>query len=154
MADTNELIQRPQPSKNSPIWKAQAELTARVIKEAEEAIGMLGCDDNGEPYQWDVIGPNLFDEYEYELMIQTIYACGWVCDDFPLDDFLPQVNRDVEGTVGKWGLPQLRLYLHTLMRGEKLCDGDYSVVLEAFASGALQVVATRLQTDESLCEAF
>lgn len=102
------------------------------------------------PYQWDAIGERLFDEYEYQLLIKALYACGWVCDDLPHDDFLPQVNRDVEGTVGKWGLSQLRLYLHTLMRGEKWCDGNSSVVLEAFDSGALWTVADRLKNDESL----
>lgn len=149
MATTNELIHQRQPSMNSPIWKSQAELTARVIFEAADAFGELG-EEGQEPYQWDAIGPALFEEYEYELLLLTLYACGWVCDDLPLDDFLPQVNRDVDGTVGKWGLPQLRLYLHTLMRGEKWCGGDSSVVLEAFESGALQTVARRLQEDESL----
>lgn len=151
MTTTDELIHHRQPFGNSPIWKTQAELTARVILEAAEALGELR-EEGQEPYQWDVIGPALFKEYEYELLIQTLYACGWVCDDLPLHDFLPQVNRDVAGTVGVWALPQIRLYLHTLMRGEKWCDGGSSVVLEAFASGALQAVADRLENDENLYE--
>lgn len=152
MTNASLLIQRHQPSSASLIWEAQAKLTAWVIQEAEEAIGAISCDDSGEPYQWEVIGPSLFDEYEYQRLIQTVYACGWVCNDLPLHDFLPQVNRDVAGTVGVWAFPQLRLYLHTLMRGEKWCDGDSSVVLDAFASGALHTVADRLQNDQSLYE--
>lgn len=163
MKETTELIQRKQPLRDSPIWEAQAKLTARVIQEAAEALSFLGDPDDPydvplaratdgsiAPYQWNLIGPALFEEYEYQLLIQVLYACGWACQDFPLDDFLPQVNRDVAGTVGVWDLPQLRLYLHTLVRGEKWCDGDSSVVLEAFASGALQTIAKRLQEDESL----
>lgn len=155
MIETNDLIQRNQPLRGSPIWEAQAKLTARAILEAEIAFEYLWADDRGTLLNdlsspWEKIGPAIFDEPDYQFLIQTIYACGWVCDDLPLDDFLPQVNRDVDGTVGKWGLPQLRLYLHTLMRGEKWCDGNSSVVLEAFDSGALQTVARRLQEDESL----
>lgn len=157
MTETNELIQRRQPLRDSPIWESQAKLTARVIQETATAYEHLWADGRGTLLEglnspWEKIGAAIFDEPEYQFLIETIYACGWVCNDLQASDFLPQVNRDVEGTVGVWGLPLLRLYLHTLMRGEKWCDGDSSVVLDAFASGALQAVARRLESDASLYE--
>lgn len=146
------LIQRCPPSRRSSIWEAQSRLTAKVIIHAgEQLVRTLGLRDATELH-WDRIGSRLFELPEYTLLCDTLYACGWVCTDFPLNDFLPEVNGDVAGTVGRYSLPKLRLYLHTLARGEKWCDGDGTVILPAYASGALQTVAKRLQEDETLYE--
>ncbi|MOA63387.1 hypothetical protein D3C78_1890980 [compost metagenome] len=47
---------------------------------------------------------------------------------------------------------QLRHFLHTLLRNERWANGYSSPVREALGSGALELVATRLETDHSLLE--
>ncbi len=89
---------------------------------------------------------------EYEHFNQAAIVCGFVCTDyirfFPLDEVHDR-PREVVSTLP---FSKVRHYIHTLQRAEK-CNHEYSTVLwTAVASGALLLVALRLESDWSLYE--
>jgi hypothetical protein len=86
----------------------------------------------------------------YRVFIEGAYACGFVCRDLKPDSPLEaERNRPAEAIAG-WSLPQLRQYVHYLVRHERWADGFSSPILDALAAGHLQQVADRLETDDSL----
>jgi hypothetical protein len=86
----------------------------------------------------------------YRVFIEGAYACGFVCRDLKPDSPLEaERNRPAEAIAG-WSFPQLRQYVHYLVRHERWADGFSSPILDAIAAGQLQQVADRLETDDSL----
>lgn len=94
----------------------------------------------------------ILDLDEYRLWTDGAFACGFVMDNGKPDGNLDAVNRDPEGTVGRMPFPELRQYVHYLQRSEKWADCYASPVYHAIRSGALQIVAERLLSDDSLYE--
>jgi 8-oxo-dGTP pyrophosphatase MutT (NUDIX family) len=92
----------------------------------------------------------VFDLPEYRLLVGGSYATGFVCHDFEPSVPLNEINRDPAILLGHCDFPNLRHYVHTLMRGERWADGYNSPVLESAKSGALRLVAIRLRDDHSL----
>lgn len=89
---------------------------------------------------------------EYEHFVQATIVCGFVCGDyaslFPLDKVHDRPNE----VVPTLPFSKVRHYIHTLQRAEK-SNSQYSTALwTAIASGALLLVARRLESDQSLYE--
>jgi 8-oxo-dGTP pyrophosphatase MutT (NUDIX family) len=92
----------------------------------------------------------VFELHAYQLLVSGGYATGFVCRGFEPSVPLNEVNRDPAMFLGHCNFNDLRHYVHTLLRGERWADGYGSQILEAAKSGALRLVATRLQDDHSL----
>jgi hypothetical protein len=142
------------PSKRSRITVEQARLVASTIRELcdvlpwelnvdciEQVDVSALCSDDLE---------KLLDNAEYKRFLEALYACGFVTEDFTPDFSLEAANAKPEDTLGECGLPRIRHYLHTLARAERWADGHSSPVLHAIKAGALQLVARRLASDQSL----
>lgn len=91
-----------------------------------------------------------FEQPEYRRFTVGAYAAGFVCTDLaPMGDFGEIGSRPREH-LSSAGFNKLRHYLHTLLRAERWADGYSSPIREAIVSGALKLVADRLENDESL----
>lgn len=87
---------------------------------------------------------------EYALFIDACYAVGFVCRDLAPKAELEQINSRPTDHVATWSLPQIRLYIHTLIRAERWADGYSSPILCALQAGTLMSVAERLERDAGL----
>lgn len=88
----------------------------------------------------------------YRIFIEGAYACGFVCRDLRPDNPLEAERDRPAEAIATWSFPELRQYLHYLVRHERFADGYASPILESLVAGHLQQVATRLETDDSLYE--
>jgi hypothetical protein len=91
---------------------------------------------------------------EYQKFVVGAYACGFVCRDYSQMDgesFELMKTRPREH-LGDCSFRVLRHWVHTLLRAERWADGYSSHVKEAIDSGALEVIAMRLESDHSLME--
>lgn len=87
---------------------------------------------------------------EHRRFVIGTYAAGFVCTDLaPMDDFDEMGSRPREH-LSSAGFNKLRHYLHTLLRAERWAGGFSSPIREAIVSGALEIVASRLESDDSL----
>ncbi len=86
----------------------------------------------------------------YRIFIEGAYACGFVCRDLPPDNPLEGARERAAAVIAGWSFPELRQYVHYLVRHERFAEGYSSPILEALAAGHLQQVADRLETDDSL----
>ena len=66
--------------------------------------------------------------------------------DNPLEAARERPTEAIDG----WAFPQLRQYVHYLVRHERFADGYSSPILESLVAGHLQQVADRLESDDSL----
>lgn len=104
-------------------------------------------------FDWEK-GHRPWDAPEFLRFVEGAAACGFVCEDYPAGELVPlsEVNRNPGQMLGAMNGEELRQYVHTLHRADKWADGYSSPILEALASGALQLLAARLDHDESLQE--
>lgn len=86
----------------------------------------------------------------YRVFIEGAYACGFVCRDLKPDNPLEGARDRAATLIAGWSLPQLRQYVHYLVRHERFAEGYASPIFEALIAGHLQQVADRLETDDSL----
>lgn len=87
---------------------------------------------------------------EYKRFVAGAYATGFVCSDLaPIDDF-DEMNTWPREHLVRAGFNRLRHWVHTLLRAERWADGLASPILDAIVSGALEIVAGRLEGDGSL----
>lgn len=89
---------------------------------------------------------------EYGLFMSGVYACGFVCSDLSPDIDLDAVKCRPNEALGLLTLPQLRHYMHTLMRSERAGYGYGSDIYEAMRAGVLEVVCERIERDADLYE--
>lgn len=146
------LIRSGPPSKRMPVYSAQARVLAACIR----ALDVDCKREFGRHYavaDYHELG-RLWPLPSYRLFIDAAEACGFVCTDFrpKLPFGFGEVNEAVEAALGQIPFPKLRLYVHTLVRAERWADSYSSPILEALASGALQLVAKRLESDASFYE--
>lgn len=148
-----QFIRRKPASKRSAVNESQARFFAKLINMLEGA--MLAHFDLADVERIDI---NRHDEIwnipEYRLFLDGAYACGFVCTDGKLEGDLDQVNTHPTEVINAWSFPELRQYVHFLLRSEKWADGYSSPILHAIRSGALQKVADRLESDDSLYESY
>jgi len=87
---------------------------------------------------------------EYANFIQSAIVCGFVCTDYSRFFPLKEVHDQPNAVVPKLSFSKVRHYIHTLQRAEKW-NHEYSTALwNAIASGALLLVARRLESDPAL----
>jgi len=86
----------------------------------------------------------------YRIFIEGAYACGFVCRDLKPDNPLEGERGRAAAVIGGWSFPELRQYVHYLVRHERFADGYSSPILESLIAGHLQQVADRLESDDSL----
>ena len=86
----------------------------------------------------------------YRIFIEGAYACGFVCRDLKPDNPLEGQRERAASVVAGWTFPELRQYVHYLVRHERFADGYSSPILESLIAGHLQQVADRLESDDSL----
>lgn len=86
----------------------------------------------------------------YRIFIEGAYACGFVCRDLKPDNPLEGERERAAALIAAWPFPELRQYVHYLVRHERFADGYSSPILESLIAGHLQQLADRLETDDSL----
>ncbi len=86
----------------------------------------------------------------YRIFVEGAYACGFVCGDLAPDNPLESHRGRETRAIEAWTFPELRQYVHHLVRHERWSDGYSSPILEALAQGHLQRVADRLERDDAL----
>jgi hypothetical protein len=149
---TNMLIKQRQPLKRTPVYAAQARFLANCIRRLEEAYRRHF----DRPYNPDAGDSERFWALpEYKIFHNAAYACGFVCNDYTCFYALfDRADKYPEEILGRESFNGLRHYVHTLLRAERSCamDGYLSPVCYAIQSGALGVVARRLESDQSLYE--
>jgi len=142
-------ISRRPPSKRSAVTQHQARHLVQLIRWLErEALNhfrvpvasRLPKDRHAEFFKLDA----------YRIFIEGAYACGFVCRDLKPDNPLEGERDRAAAVIAGWAFPELRLYVHYLVRHERWADGYSSPILDSLAAGHLQQVADRLETDDSL----
>lgn len=89
---------------------------------------------------------------EYGLFTSGVYACGFVCSDFSPTIDLEAISARPTEMLTDMTFPQMRHYMHTLMRSERAGYGYGSVLYEALRVGALEILCERLERDPNLYE--
>lgn len=87
---------------------------------------------------------------EYAQFINAAYACGFVCRDLNPKINLELVNSRPKESVNSWTFPEIRCYVHTLVRAERWAGGHSSPIYDSILSGALKTVIERIRTDSTL----
>lgn len=127
-------------SRRAAVHACQAELFVLLARELIETYTRRP---NATVADW-------FELPEYRRFIVGTYAAGFVCTDFaPMSDFEEMSSRPREH-LNCAGFNRLRHWIHTLLRAERWADSFSSPIREAIASGALEIVAGRLERDDSL----
>ena len=144
-------IKKKLPSKRTSVYESQARFLAGCIRRLEEAYRRHF----DKPYNPDVGDSARFWALpEYEVFHDAAYACGFVCTDFAPTYPIDKANESCGETLRRVPFKELRHYVHTLLRAERSnqMDGYFSSVCSAIQSGALGIVARRLDSDDSLYE--
>lgn len=143
------LIKNWSSSKRVTLYDLQASHFVACIKALDEdrlrTIGPRYNPEAGDPAR-------LWSLRSYRIFHDAAYVCGFVLDGLAPDFPLSEANKSPQRTLGEIPFPKLRHYVHTLMRAERssAMDGYFSPVLESLVSGALLLVASRLEQDRSL----
>lgn len=137
------------PLKKSPVYAVQASFLALCIRRLEAATRRTF----ERPYDPDAGEAAVFWRlHEYQVFHDAAYACGFVSNDGDSTYPIEAVNGRPSELLGREDFDRLRQYVHTLLRAERSnrMDGYFSPVCSAVQSGALGVVASRLESDDSL----
>lgn len=131
-------------SRRAPVLSDQAQLFALLTRDLIQAYKErpdIGLDE-------------FFELPEYRRFVLSSYACGFVCRDYSQMEsgLFEQMKYRPREHLGDCQFRVLRHWLHMLLRAERWADGWSSHVRDALYSGALEVVATRLESDPTLRE--
>jgi hypothetical protein len=89
---------------------------------------------------------------DYKQFEEAAFVCGFVCADYSRFFPLENVHERPREVIPSLSFANLRHYIHTLQRAEKW-NSEYSTSLwTAVQSGALSMVADRLEEDQALYE--
>ena len=136
-------------SKKTPVFEAQARYMAKAIRSLIDACSRqfrqntdLSLDDfyifQGLP--------------EYHQFLEAAMICGFTCTDFSADLALDEIHHRPNEAISSLSFSGLRHYIHTLHRAETW-NSQYSESLwTAIQTGALLIVAKRLENDQSIYE--
>ncbi len=147
------LIVRRAASKRTAINEFQAKhlcvlarLMVQAIMEQSEVDSVADLSEEG----WEA-----FTEMpEYEQFVLGAYAFGFVCSDLIPNVDLNAVTSRPQEMLRETTLPQLRHYIHTLMRSERAGHGYGSVIYDALRAGVFEVVCERLEYGSDLYESL
>lgn len=150
------LIVRRAASKRSAIHESQAQHLCSLIRfMVQAALHRWNVDSVAELPDdvWQAF--EAFTELpEYELFTLGAYACGFVCSDLRPDADLNAVVRRPGEALRGMALPEIRHYVHTLLRAERGTDGYGSVVYEALRAGTLEALCERIESGSDLYESL
>lgn len=148
---SSTLIVRRAASKRSTINEFQAQHLCSLIRVmAQRALAHFEVE-----YVADLAeeGWDAFTELpEYELFTLGAYACGFVCSDLRSDADLNAVARRSGEALRGMSLPQIRHYVHTLLRSERAGYGYGSVIYDALRAGVFETLCQRLRSGSDLYE--
>lgn len=136
-------------SRRTPVYEVQARYLAKAIHRLVDA-----CSRQFRPETELTLEDYCrFREMpEYEGFEEAAFVCGFVCTDYARFFPLEEVHARPHQAVFALPFSKLRHYVHTLQRAEKW-NSEFSTALwTAVMSGALSLVAHRLEVDESLYE--
>jgi hypothetical protein len=145
-----KLIQHGPFSRRTPLNQAQVDLWVAVVRLLHAtALRLFGVE--AASRLPDDAWERLIGEPDYELFVQASHGAGFVCTDFtPTDPIRWQDRSNPAPDVAAASLPQLRHWVHFLLRSEKWADGEGSPVVDALRDGRLMAVAERLARDPAL----
>lgn len=136
-------------SQRSLIYESQARFLAKAIRKLEAVFSrqfMPSAELSLKAFQ------RFSSLTEYEEFLEATSVCGFVCSDYGGFFHLDEVHARPNYVIPLMSFRKLRHYIHTLQRAEKW-NSDFSAALyTALTSGALSIVAQRLESDESLYE--
>lgn len=142
-------ISRRSPSRRSAVNQHQARHLVQLVRLLErDALQHFRVPTHGRLPQDRYT--ELFKLDAYRILLEGAYACGFVCGDLKPDNPLEGARERPFEAIDAWTFPQLRQYVHYLVRHERWADGYSSPIFDALASGCLQRVADRLEHDDSL----
>jgi hypothetical protein len=142
-------ISRSPPSRRSVVTQHQARHLVQLVRLLErDALGHFRVPVAAK------LPKDRFAEFfrleAYRIFIEGAYACGFVCRDLKPDNPLEGERERAAIVIGGWSFPELRQYVHYLVRHERFAGGYSSPILESLIAGHLQQVADRLESDDSL----
>ncbi len=138
-------------TRRTPVREDQALFLAACIRALnEDLVAVLGPGTRPDPRSSE----KLWALRSYQIFCDAAYACGFVCTDLAPTYPLSAAHQSPDTTVGHEPFGKIRHFLHTLLRAERANNmtGCISPVLTAITSGALAVVAQRLESDATLRE--
>lgn len=127
-------------SKRTPISEDQAVLMALLMQDLLEAFGADPCMDNQQLHSLPA----------YQRFILGARACGFVCRE---ESVMCNFNETLEQAVTfskNANTQEIRLFLHSLLICESWTDGLASPVRLCIKTGAMEVLAKRLKSDDLL----
>jgi len=142
-------IKRGPVSRKTPVYEVQAHYMAKAIHNLVDTCAKLFRPD-AEPtletfYQFQGLS-------EYKQFEEAALVCGFVCNDYSHFFSFDNVHDRPSEVIQSLPFPKLRHYIHTLQRAEKW-NSEYSTSLwVAVQTGALSMVARRLEEDQALYE--
>ena len=142
-------IKRGPVSRRAPVYEVQAHYMAKAIRSLVDTCSSLFRPNTEltleKFYEFQVLP-------EYKQFEEAAYACGFVCTDYHRFFPLENVHERPREVIPSLSFAKIRHYIHTLQRAEKW-NSEYSTSLwTAVQSGALSMVARRLEEDQSLYE--
>lgn len=148
----SQLIVRRAPGKRSTINEFQTQLLCTLTRHLVRCALDLFDVDSVDKLPAD--GWKSFSGLaEYNLFIQGAYACGFVCRDLTPHADLNAVRLGPSEALQDTSLPQLRHYIHTLLRAERASDGYGSHIYEAHRAGVFTALCELLEDCSALYEA-
>ncbi len=136
-------------SKRSLVYEAQAHYLAKTIRRLETDFKRQFRPTND-------LSLEDFERFSgldsYQNFIDATIICGFVCHDY--NNFFPlnKVHLHPNDVLKSIPFQKLRHYIHTLQRAERW-NSEYSTfIYDSVKSGALSIVASRLESDTSLYE--
>jgi hypothetical protein len=147
------LIVRRAASKRSAIYEFQAQHLCSLIRfMAQAALAHFEVESEADLAEEDWEAFTKFPEYE--LFVHGAYACGFVCSDLRPNVDLSAVARRPGEALRGMSLPEIRHYVHTLLRAERGTDGYGSFIYKALRAGVLEALCERLQSGSDLYESL
>lgn len=133
------------PLKGHNITEAQARLMAQALRRVARAC---------EEFEVDEFTTAEFiilsDHPAYQQFHEAAFVAGFVCDDYSEFMELEPVRRTPRAIVPRMSFGQIRHYVHTLQRTEKNNSQGSTALWMAAQSGALDLIAERLDSDATL----
>lgn len=135
------------PSKRTFVYEFQACYLALAIRKLESAF----IRDFRKGERITLEGFEVFRKFpEYEHFHEAAMVCGFVCADF--SDYYPfeSLHEAPSEVVPEMTFSEIRHYIHTLQRAGKWSSEFNEALWNAIASGALGLVASRIEGDPSI----
>lgn len=165
MSGKNSSDKRSRNGSNPALIARRAAGKRSAINEhqAQHLLTLARCMTEAAIFQWEVDsvadlpqdGWEAFtDLQEYELFVLGAYACGFVCSDLIPNADMNLITSRPHEALREMSLPQIRHFVHTLMRSERAGHGYGSVIYGALRAGVFEALCERLEYGSDLYESL